>query len=64
MVILNMFFQIISGIDKMKKKLLIIDEKNFKDLKRIWRGGIFARCSDSLFIRELIDYNLKKELKK
>lgn len=48
----------------MKKKLLILDEKNLKDLKRIWRGGIFARCSDSLFIRELIETTLKKELKK
>lgn len=48
----------------MKRKLFIIDEKNFKDLKRIWRCGIFARCSDSLFIRELIEKNLEKELKK
>lgn len=48
----------------MKRKLLIIDEKNFKDLKRIWRGGIFARCTDSIFIRELIETNLEKELKK
>lgn len=48
----------------MKRKLLIIDEKNFYYLKRIWRSGIFARCSDSLFIRELIETNLEKELKK
>lgn len=48
----------------MKTKLFIIDEKNFKDLKMIWRGGIFARCSDSLFIRELIETTLQKELKK
>ena len=48
----------------MKRKLLIIDEKNFKDLKRIWRGGIFARCADSLFIRELIETTLNKELKR
>lgn len=48
----------------MKKKLFIIDEKNFKDLKKIWRGGIFERCSDSLFIRELIENTLKKEIKK
>lgn len=46
------------------RKQLLINEKEFNDLKRIWRGGIFARCSDSLFIRELISYNLKKELKK
>lgn len=48
----------------MKRKLLIIDEKNFKDLKRIWRGGIFELCSDSIFIRKLIETNLEKELKK
>lgn len=48
----------------MKRKLLIIDEKNFNNLKRIWRGGIFARCSESLFIRELIETTLNKELKK
>ena len=48
----------------MKRKLLIIDEKNFADLKRNWRGGIFALCSDSLFIRELIETTLKRELKK
>lgn len=48
----------------MKKKLLIIDEKKFKELKRIWRGGLFARCADSLFIRELIEMNLQRELKK
>ena len=47
----------------MKRKLFIIDEKNFKDLKRIWHGGIFARCSDSLFIRELIERTLEKESK-
>lgn len=52
------------SVKNMKKKLLIIDEEKFKDLKRIWRGGLFARCADSLFIRELISYNLKKELKK
>ena len=48
----------------MVKKLLIIDEKKFKELKRIWRGGLFARCSDSLFFRELVEYQLKKECKK
>lgn len=46
------------------RKQLLINEKEFNDLKRIWRGGIFARCSDSLFIRELIKTTLKKELKK
>jgi len=48
----------------MKRKQLLINEKDFKDLKRIWRGGLFARCSDSLFIRELIEYDLKREVKK
>lgn len=48
----------------MKKKLFIIDEKNFKDLKRIWRRGLFARVSDSLFIRELIEATLEKEIKR
>ena len=48
----------------MKKKLFIIDEKNFKDLKRIWRGGIYSIASDSRFIREIIEFTLKKELEK
>lgn len=48
----------------MKRKLLIIDEKNFKELKRIWRRGFFSRVSDSLFIRELIEFTLEKEAKK
>lgn len=48
----------------MKRKQLIINEKDFKDLKRIWRGGIFARCSDSLFFRELIEQELKREVEK
>lgn len=48
----------------MKRKLFIIDEKNFKDLKRIWRRGLFARVSDSLFIRELIETTLEKEARK
>ena len=46
------------------RKQLLINEKEFNDLKKLWRGGVFSRCSDSLFIRELISYNLKKELKK
>jgi len=48
----------------MKRKQLLINEKDFKDLKRIWSGGVFSRCSDSLFFRELIEYNLKKEVEK
>lgn len=47
-----------------KRKQLLINEKDFKDLKKIWRGGLFARCSDSLFIRELIEHELKEENKK
>lgn len=47
-----------------KRKQLLINEKDFKYLKKIWRGGIFARCSDSLFIRELIEYELKREVEK
>ena len=48
----------------MKRKQLLINEKEFKDLKRIWRGGRLALCSDSLFIRELIEETLKREVKK
>lgn len=48
----------------MKRKQLILDEKNLKDLKKIWNGGIFRLCSDSLFIRELIENELKREAKK
>lgn len=48
----------------MKRKQILINEKDFKDLKRIWRGGIIARCSDSLFIRELIEQELKREVEK
>lgn len=48
----------------MKRKQLILDEKNLKDLKKIWRGGICRLCSDSLFVRELIEDALKREVKK
>jgi hypothetical protein len=48
----------------MKRKQLLINEKDFNDLKRIWRGGLFRLCSDSIFIRELIDETLKREVKK
>lgn len=48
----------------MKRKQLIIDEKNLKDLKKIWRGGVCRLCSDSAFVRELIEDALKKEVKK
>lgn len=46
------------------RKQLLINEKDFKELKRLWRGGFFSRCSDSLFIRELIETTLQRELKK
>lgn len=48
----------------MKRKQLLINEKDFNDLKRIWRGSLFRFCSDSLFIRELIEQELKREVKK
>lgn len=48
----------------MKRKQLMIDEKNFKDLKRIWRGGVCRLCSDSAFVRELIEETLKRESRK
>lgn len=55
----------ISGeVEKMKRKQLLINEKDFNDLKRIWRGGLCRLCSDSLFIRELIEHELKREAKK
>ena len=44
----------------MKKKLLTIDEKIFKDVKLRYKGGLFALVSDSLFIRSLLeDVNTK-----
>lgn len=48
----------------MKRKQLLINEKDFNDLKRIWRGGLFRLCSDSRFIRELVEETLKREVKK
>ena len=48
----------------MKRKQILINEKDFKDLKRIWRGGLFRLCSDSLFIRALIENELTREMKK
>lgn len=47
-----------------KRKQLLINEKDFNDLKRIWRGGLCRLCSDSIFIRELIEDALKREVKK
>lgn len=48
----------------MKRKQLLINEKDFNDLKRIWRGGLCRFSSDSRFIRELIEETLKREAKK
>lgn len=48
----------------MKRKQLLINEKDFNDLKRIWRGGLFRFCSDSLFIRALIENELIREFEK
>lgn len=48
----------------MKRKQLLINEKDFNDLKRIWRGGLFRLCSDSAFVRGLIEETLKRECKK
>lgn len=48
----------------MKRKQLLINEKEFKELKKIFRKGIYSNSSDSLFIRDLIEYTLNKELKK
>ena len=44
----------------MQKKLMTIDEKIFKDVKRRYKGGLFALVSDSLFVRSLLeDVNAK-----
>lgn len=48
----------------MKRKQLLINEKDFNDLKRIFRGGLCRLSSDSRFIRELIEETLKREGKK
>lgn len=48
----------------MKRKQLLINEKDFNDLKKIWRGGMCRLSSDSRFIRELIEETLKREVKK
>lgn len=48
----------------LKRKQLLINEKDFNDLKRIWLGGVCRLCSDSAFVRELIEETLKRENKK
>lgn len=47
-----------------KRKLLILDEKTLKDLKKVWKKGIYEFSSDSFFVRELIEKTLEKENKK
>ena len=39
----------------MKKKLLIIDEKVFNDVKDRYAGGVYKNASDSLFLRSLLE---------
>lgn len=39
----------------MKKKLLIIDEKIFNDVKYRYAGGVYKNASDSLFLRSLLE---------
>lgn len=45
------------------RKQLLINKKNFDDLKKIYSKGKCKLCSDSQFIRVLIEDTLKKELK-
>lgn len=46
------------------RKQILIDETQFKQLKKIYCGGIYFRASDSLFLRDLIEAVLQGELKK
>lgn len=39
----------------MKKKLLILDEKIFMDVKKRYKNGAFALVSESLFLRTLLE---------
>lgn len=39
----------------MKKKLLILDEKIFLDVKKRYKNGAFALVSESLFLRSLLE---------
>lgn len=39
----------------MKKKLLILDEKIFKDVKSRYARGVYKNSSDSFFLRELLE---------
>lgn len=39
----------------MKKKLLIIDEKIFTDVKKRYARGVYAFAPDSVFIRNVLE---------
>ena len=39
----------------MKKKLLILDEKIYMDVKKRYKNGAFALVSESLFLRTLLE---------
>lgn len=38
-----------------KKKLFILDDVIFQDVKKRYRGGAFALVSESLFLRSLLE---------
>lgn len=44
----------------MKKKLLILDEEVFNDVKKRFGGGRFALVSDSAFLRILLEKTQEK----
>lgn len=46
------------------RKQILLDEPKFKQLKKLYCGGIYSRASDSLFLRDLIESILQGELKK
>ena len=46
------------------RKQILLDESEFKELKRCYSGGIYARASDSFFLREIINLLLEKEKKR
>ena len=39
----------------MKKKLLIIDENIFNDVKKRYASGVYAFAPDSVFIRRVLE---------
>lgn len=46
------------------RKQLLLDEIEFKKLKKVYCGGIYSHASDSLFLREVISECLQKEARK